>query len=182
MSKNPSRKVTVRKFSKSAASGFYESISRVQWLDLFNDNVSLDTVVEAFHLHILYLYNIFFPTKTIRIRAIEPLWMKNSLKIMINERDRAYLANNKSKFLRLRDEVISHTKYLKSDYLKKAVISGDVKKLWSTFGVLTNKKCKPVVNNISVKHFNEFFASSVQCTLSWLQCMFDFFTSILTAS
>ena len=54
-------------------------MSRVEWLDLFSDHASLDSVVEAFHYHVSFFYNVFFTTKTVRFRAFEPPWMKSSL-------------------------------------------------------------------------------------------------------
>ena len=156
-----SYKRKVRSFSKSAVAGFREAVCATDWDVFWSEDAPLDDVVEAFLTHILYLYDVFFKIKTIRLRAIEPPWMKNSLKVLINERDRAFLSSNRCKFLRLREEVIRHTKYLKADYLKKAVSSGNVKNLWCAFRTLTNQSKKSVTNCLTPQNFSDFFATTV---------------------
>ena len=62
--------------------------------------------------------------------------MRFSLKILINDRDSAFKNKQKSKYLRLCNEVRQHIKYLKSKYLENAVKSNNSKKLWDVINVL----------------------------------------------
>ena len=75
------------------------------------------------------MYNVFFPLRTVRVRQEEPLWMKLSLTLLINDRDRAFCAKQHGKFVRLREEVIHHVKFLQSEFLRAVVRSNDPKKL-----------------------------------------------------
>ena len=54
--------------------------------------------------------------------------MSYSLKILINDCDRAFSSGNQGKFLRLRNQIATHIGYLKSEFLNEAVTSGNAKK------------------------------------------------------
>ena len=50
---------------------------------------SVDDVTDMFQECAIHFYN-FFQFRTIRVRSHEPLWMKISLKLLINEHDQAF--------------------------------------------------------------------------------------------
>ena len=127
MSKNS--KTRVRKFSQSAFYGFYEFINSVDWVGIVESENSVDNAATSFQEHLLHLLDIFFPLRTVRFRSSEPPWMLPSLKLLINDRDRAFTNRQIAKYLRLREEVIKHTCFLKSEFLQKAVSSGCVKSM-----------------------------------------------------
>ncbi|MEL7309624.1 MAG: hypothetical protein AAGK05_18395, partial [Pseudomonadota bacterium] len=116
-------------FSKSACAGFYETVNNVNWMNFFNDDMSLESIVVDFHECVKYLFDLYFRVKIIRVRDHEPPWMNHTLKILMNDCDRAFSTNNRAKFCRLRNEVIRQIQSLKGDFLKKAVASGNVKKV-----------------------------------------------------
>jgi hypothetical protein len=110
----------------------------------------------------MYLLDTFFPFKTIRVRNFEPPWMHVSLKIMINDRDRAFSNKEHAKFLRLRENVINHTKFLQSSYLRAAAMSGDPRKLWNAINSVTRRHKKSPAIQFSSDEFNLFFSSNFQ--------------------
>lgn len=96
------------------------------------------------------------------MRSLEPPWMRNSLKILINDRDKAFSSKNREKFLRLRDEVLKLTMSLKNDYLSKAVASGNVKQLWHVISTLSKREQKFCNCDVPLQDLSDFFASTVQ--------------------
>ncbi|MEL7307472.1 MAG: hypothetical protein AAGK05_06040, partial [Pseudomonadota bacterium] len=91
-----------------------------------------------------------------------PAWMNQSLKILINERDKAFSSNNHAKFLRLREKVIFQTRFLKGEFLKKAVSSGNVKRLWNVLGTFSKRPKKSSACKFSVHDLNDYFSSCVK--------------------
>jgi hypothetical protein len=157
------RKVRIRKMSKSARAGFLSAVNSVDWLSTSILQNSLNDSFLILHDTILYLLDLFFPFKTIRVRSDEPPWMTVSLKVLINDRDRAFANNQLSKFLRIRAEVIDHIKYLQSTYLHKAAVSGDARKLWSAINSLGRRHKRGTGSaNFSCEAFSSFFGSNFQ--------------------
>ena len=167
------KKVKVRHFSKSACAAFYETVNNVNWVDFFRDDMSLESIVCDFQDCVKYLFDLYFRVKTVRIRDHEPPWMNHNLKILINDCDRAFSTNNRAKFCRLRNEVISLIQYLKGEFLKKAVASGNVKKVWNAIGTLSKRHKKSEHCRIPVNDLNDYFASHVQADIEPL--VFDDF-------
>lgn len=87
-------------------------------------------------LHVLILavrfFDHCFPKRTIRIRTSDPEWMQLSLKVLIDDRDRAYHNKNWQKFHRLRTKVISRIVELKNAFVSKVKCSKNSKKLWQS--------------------------------------------------
>lgn len=157
-------KIKVRKFSKSKMAGFSEIVTNTDWLSFINIYEDLHKALEAFNGCLLALYNQFFPERIVRLRSNEEPWMRMSLKILINDRDIAYKKKQTAKYLRLREEVIKHTKYLKSQYLHSAISSGDVRNLYNAVKVAGKYKKKDtnVSSRISCDEFCSFFVSNFQ--------------------
>ena len=129
-------KLRVRNFSFSNSVAFFSAINNYDWLSLVKESSSLKDSIDAFQGCISYLFELFFRPRIIRVRDREPPWMKTSLKILINDRDRAFANKEFVKYRSLREKVIKHTKFLKSTYLQRAIDSGDVRRLWCAIGVL----------------------------------------------
>jgi len=155
--------VKVRKATQSARAAFINAMHDFDWTAFLSPFDSVDDVTDMFHKCVLHFYDSFFPHRTIRIRSQEPPWMKISLKLLINERDQAFANKQHTKFLRLREKVYSQTKHLKSVYLRHAISSGDIRKLWNAVSTL----CKRHKNSssscpFSPGDFNEYFSSNFQ--------------------
>jgi len=162
VSGSKSRKIQVRQFSKSAFAGFCQAVGEVDWADFTRSDIPLKCIVDDFQDFLKFLYDLFFRLKTIRVRDHEPAWMNHSLKILINECDQAFSSGNSAKFLRLRKKVIEQTCFLKGEFLKKAISSGNVKELWNALGTLSKRPKKSRACNFSVHELNEHFSSCVR--------------------
>ncbi len=98
----------IRKFSQASIAAFLRAIGTYDWLGFVSSFDSLDDAAAAFLNCLFYIYDMHFPERVVRIRPFEPPWMNLSLKILINDRDRAFHCNQMAKYNRLRDQVISH--------------------------------------------------------------------------
>jgi hypothetical protein len=111
-----------------------EMLQSTQWEEIVSPDLSLD---EATELLVATLDSIFvycFPKKVIRMRTIDKPWIKLSLKLLVNERDKAYSEKKTLKYLRLREKVIQLVKVLKSAYLKDGLVKDrhNLKSAWDT--------------------------------------------------
>ena len=155
-------KVQIRHFSKSACAKFYDAINKVNWNTFFNNELSLETVVGDFYNCVKYFFDLNFVLKTVRVREFEPPWMSYSLKLLINDCDRAFWKGNKARFVRLRNAMLQQIRYLKGKFLRKAVESGDARKMWDVVNSLSRRKAKGDSCCIPVGDLNEYFVSHVQ--------------------
>ena len=96
-----------------------------------------------------HLYNIFFPLRTIRIRDDDKPWVKPSLKLLINARDRAYAEKKHLKYVRLREAVIKHVRDLKNEYLRSFNHSSNSSSNWKAINELLHRKKKPSSPNVN---------------------------------
>ena len=159
----PAVKIKVRKFSRSNSAKFYAAVSSFDWLALIDDITELDEAADIFCKCLMNLFDAFFPQRTVRIRASEPKWMKVSLKVLIDERDRAYCNKQWAKYFRLREEVISHIRHLKKRYIDEAVALGKNDNIWRSLRAIGHfPKIKKSSTKISVHEFNDYFASNFQ--------------------
>ena len=161
-STHKSSKLKVRKISKSRLVAFYAAIASTDWMRTVEGCMSLDDSFDQFQNFLLALVNHFFPFKTIRVRDSEPPWMRVSLKLLIDDRDRAFSKNQLHKFDRLRKEVINHLHHLKSEYLKKAIASGNVKSLWSAISHLSKRRSNYSCEQFPPDVFSDYFSSNFQ--------------------
>lgn len=157
------KKVKIRKFSRSSLAKFHDAISHMDWLSFVEQIPDVDQAVVDFLGSIFLIYDFFFPLRTVRIRPTEPKWMKLSLKVLIDDRDRAFHSNQMGKYLRLRKEVFAHIKHLKSQYIAECAASCDSAKLWSSLrrfgGCSKSRSCNV---SFSVSDFNDYFSSNFQ--------------------
>ena len=157
-------KVKVRKFSKSKMAGFCDIVNNTDWLSYIKDHDDLHDAVDSFNCCLYSLFNHYFPERVVRLRSNEEPWMRMSLKILINDRDIAYKKKQTAKYLRLREEVIKHTKYLKSKYLRDVISSGNVKNLYDAVKVVgkSKKDGNNTLSRISCDEFSSHFQSNFQ--------------------
>ena len=85
--------------------------------------------------------------------------MTPSLKVLLNDRDRAFSEGKLQKYLHLRERAIQLTRQLKSIYLQQAKSSNQ--KFWTAArSVGRFPKTNRMTSFISAKDFNDFFAST----------------------
>ena len=80
------------------------------------------TVSLFYFISIRYLFDSFFPFTTIRMRQCEPPWMTIALKVLINDKDKAFRRKEHLKFHRLCEKVMKQIKFLQSTYLRNAAV------------------------------------------------------------
>jgi uncharacterized surface protein with fasciclin (FAS1) repeats len=89
--------------------------------------------------------------------------MKPSMKILLNQRDKAHSEKKRRKYLRLREEAIRHEKYLKSRYLQQSVSSRKPKDFWKAINCVSRRsKTKSVQANLTADDLSAYFASVFQ--------------------
>ena len=135
---------------------FQEEISNAMFL---KEVINVKDVSAAANLFLDNLYSLFnrhFPLRNVKICNDDKPWVKPSLKVLINDRDRAYKQGKTLKYLRLRDSVISHIIKLKSTFLSAASQDGGKTTQWRSINQLLNRKIRAFtdvdVNSIAV-HF-----------------------------
>ena len=161
----PVRKLKVRKLSRSNLPRFRHAISSIDWLSLVEASAELDDAASILLECLFHLFDSFFPLRTIRVRASEPKWMKASLKVslLIDDRDRAFHKHQMAKYYRLREEVISHIRHLKSSFITACASSDSPATLWKSLRSLGGlRKPRPSSARFSADQFCEYFASNFQ--------------------
>ena len=87
---NKSAKKRVRIFSKSNKAKFAELMCSYDWLNFVS---SFDDVNEAalfFLESIKCLFDVCFPFRIVRVKPNGPPWLSNNLRVLLNERDKAF--------------------------------------------------------------------------------------------
>lgn len=157
-------KKKVRKFTKSSVVAFHSFIDSVDWLSFVSQISDLNTAFATFTSSLYHVFDFFFPLKTVRLRPVDKPWVRSSLKILINSRDQAFNNGQTAKYLRLRKEVISHIKWLKSKYLKDISRTSDQRKTWKAIRSLSGGDIRSTDSSSpsSPEEFNRFFTSVFQ--------------------
>ena len=153
-------KQLVRNVSKSKKALFSTMLHEIDWVKLVNSAISIDESASFFLESIKCIFDLCFPVRTVRLRHSDPAWMKPSLKILIDNRDRAFFQRKWSKYYRLRDEVICHTRELKTIFVESTLSSRNSKRIWDA--IRTVGKCSQAKSKIdfSANEFSKFFACS----------------------
>ena len=152
----------VRKCSISGKIAFQKFVDSVDWLGLCSTMISLDDCASVFIQTLMACVNIFFPLRTIRVRSSEFPWMTSSLKILTNDRDRAFSEGKIKKYRLLREKAIRLTWRLKSDYLQKA--KSNPKSFWAAARYVGRfPKRNQAASTLSAENFNDYFASTFSC-------------------
>jgi len=182
----PTRKLMVRKFSRSNFSRFRCAVSSVDWLGLVKTFADLNEATAILLQCLFLLFDSSFPKRTIRMRASEPKWMKVSLKILIDDRDRAFHKHQVAKYHRLREEVISHIRYLKSKLISASISSRNPANLWKSLRSISglSSKSRSSAISLSADELCEYFASNfhASCDLSSFLSSSDFASPVLSST
>jgi len=157
-------KRVIRKFSHSSISKFHSLVAEQDWLGTIAQIPDLDCAFSCFTSLLSSIFTKCFPTRTIRIRSSDPEWFQLSLKILIDDRDRAYSEGKLHKYKRLRNEVILHIQKLKEVFISKVSSKENSKKTWQTlrsFGRLSRCNSDSSIK-FSASDFSDYFASNFQ--------------------
>ena len=96
-------KKRIRNFSKNNRLSFQKTISLVNWefLKLFDD---VDYSFSVLHDVLRFIFDLCFPFVTVRFRSNDPPWMNGELKIILDQRDRAFGKKQMRKYFSLRSK------------------------------------------------------------------------------
>ena len=111
------------------------------------------------------VFDLCFPLRSIRVNPRDPPWVTTQLKVLINDRDRAFSRRQRLKYLRLRRQVRVEVQSAKGDYIKRAVNSGDVRRTWTVIKAMGKHPSVVKSTNhpsLNAKHFNDYFSSVFQ--------------------
>lgn len=107
--------------------------------------------------------------KIIHVRESGPACMRPSLKFLINERDKAFSKKQWSKFNRLREEIVHHTRSLKKSFLEKAINEGS-KATWQAIRNLGRFRNSSNDTIIPPDEFSSYFSKF--SSQFFLSCLF----------
>ena len=164
--KLPMMKKKIRKFSRANVAMFRHTAANTDWLALVKDFDSLNEASECFIDCVNFLFEHCFPIHTIRILHPKSQWINCSVKLLIDDRDKAYHSKNRTKYLRLKKEVIAQVTYLKHSFIKRASSKRDAKVLWSALRSVGRFSKRVSQSRFTVHEFNSFFAGNFQGKLS----------------
>lgn len=158
----------VRKFTKANVARFCHQVSSIDWVSVVKSIDDLDASVTFFQDSLTFLFNKCFPLRTVRLRSSDPPWLKPSLKILIDDRDKAFHKRQWTKYRRLCQEVIAHTKHLKNLFIKSSsasrtsVSSSQSRDLWNSLRTVGGLSRPNTPLPFSSDDFNLSFASNFQ--------------------
>ena len=154
-------KVVTRKFTNNNVAKFKRMMYSTNWMEIISTTSSLDDSSVRFLRYLEGVYNSCFPKRIVRLRDTDPPWMKPSLKIRINDRDKAFTQGKHAKYRRLRDDVTRHIKHLKALHIREAEFACDSKKTWQTIhSISRNKRRRIPLPGVSATDFSDYFAST----------------------
>lgn len=160
----PVVKRRVRRITRRKSGQFVQAVSEYDWLSLVQEIDDVNEAAEVFLNCLSSLFDFFFPLRTVRIRSNEPKWMNISLKLIIDDRDRAYHNKQWSKYYRLRKEVSDHIRFLKTKFIDVSV-SSSPRPLWKSLRSLGRTyKSRSSSKTFSADDFNTSFSSNFRCS------------------
>ena len=139
---------------------FLQAATAIDWTAIASLSNTIDDCALSLQSTLLQLLDFYLPFRVIRVRSTEPSWMKPSLKILLNQRDRAYKEEKWIKYFRLREEAIRHEKFLKTRHLQEAISS---RNFWKAVNTITRRsKSKSAHTNITAEDLSAYFSSVFQ--------------------
>ena len=157
-------KVRVRKFSKANRARFDELVCSTDWDSLVKSKEEVECSANLFLSCLFSFFDNCFPFRTVCMRSTDPPWFKPSLRILIDDRNRAYAQGQMPKYKRLREEVISHTKTLKSRFMKSVSSVKSARETWKSIRVVGkfSRKASSSSTSFSAQQLSDYFASNFQ--------------------
>lgn len=156
-------KKQVRKISKSSLTSFYRYVNSIDWLSFVRDISDLDDAFSTFVCTLRSVFDHFFPWRIVRVRPNDKPWVRASLKLLINDRDRAFANGQTARYLRLRLEVISHIRELKARYFADIATTKNQRKIWQAIRSFSGQGSSSTASMMpSPEEFSEYFSSVFQ--------------------
>ena len=160
-----SAKFVVRKLSPASIASFAHALENTNLISIVNNcGDDIDTATTEFYGALQGIYDSCFPLVTVRKRATDKPWVKPSLKVLINARDRAYSKHKTMKYLRLRDAVRHHIQQLKENFFREGSMTSAAK-AWQCIRALTGiaKEDKQKMKcDLDINSLNSIFAEAFQ--------------------
>ncbi|MEL7309486.1 MAG: hypothetical protein AAGK05_17620 [Pseudomonadota bacterium] len=156
-------KRSVRVMSQSNVAHFSSMLSDIDWLKYVSSFNCIDDAFFNFQTALTSVFDLSFPKRMVRFRSTDQPWVKPSLKLLIDDRDRAFSLGHYCKYQRLRKAVIKHIQVLKSKYLS-SFLSKDARLSWKAIHVTARSKVSQtsIPDSITAEDFNDFFQSNFQ--------------------
>ena len=157
-------KKTVRYMSKYNFMHFCSLMYDINWLNFVSSFSQLDVGFSEFLAALKALFDFCFPKRIVRMRSTDQPWVRPSLKLLCDDRDRAFSKGHMQKYYRLRNEVIKHVKYLKHSYLVHVMSKKDSRDSWRAIRIVSRmKNSSPTIPaSFSADDFSTFFSSVFQ--------------------
>jgi hypothetical protein len=155
-------KKRIRNLSKANKRKFEITMCLVNW-NLIKNFGDTQLAMNVFHSVLCFIYDACFPWITVRFRSNDPPWMNASLKILMDKRDNAFCKNHRSKYCRLRANVITYIRVLKRNYLLEIESASNTRDSWKRLKTISrHNKANVLSSGISAAMLNEHFSSVFQ--------------------
>lgn len=142
----------VRNFQHKYHVAFRDKLLSADWAPVYNSS-TVCSAAESFHSILSQCMSV-FPFRTIRWRTAEPPWMTISIKLAINDRDKALRRHQIPKYRALRERVHSMIARSKSDHIAHQFNGKSQSDGWRIISRLTGK-AQPNNNTITQKKADE---------------------------
>lgn len=137
-------KIQFQRKSPATCANFRNDLASATFLNDVKMESNVDDAANLLSYKLRDLFEFHFPLRTVRLRDDDKPWVKPSLKLLINSRDRAYAERKTLKYLRLREAVIVHVRKLKEDYISTVTRSKSTRSTWKAIDGITNRKKKAI--------------------------------------
>jgi hypothetical protein len=158
----PPVKKYVRKFCPASMAAFGARVLSMNWTSLVTEALaySLDDAVDVLHSGLRQAFDTSFPLRVVRCKVSDPPWLSSSLRLLMNQRDRAFKEKKVLKYIRLKEEIITLSRSLRKNFFERGTSQKDPKTAWKTVKSLCGMGLKKRSPLIDVVHCSSLFAAS----------------------
>jgi hypothetical protein len=132
----------------------------VSWNDLLASD-SIDASISIFNDFVVYLFNLCFPPKAVRLRSSDPPWMTPFLKFLFNRMDYSFF-HRRSQYLLAREEYLHQVSNAKAKF-SRFIFSGayNPRLKWKAINKISKRPCsKSCISDQLADDLNRDFSSS----------------------
>lgn len=163
--------VKYRDFKNFNEQLFVDDLNKIEWDHIFSMN-DVDDMLNFFNENVLYLFDVHAPQRTVRVSKPPAPWLTNTIKEMINLRNKAFNKYKKTRLLAdfnfykdLRNYITGAIRREKRAYLDFTLDKRNSKDTWKTLrsmDIVKNKNLgKEIPNSLSdVNVINSYFINS----------------------
>jgi hypothetical protein len=152
-------KKSIRKYTPSNKAHFRRLIVEEDWLSSFSLDMNADRSALALQSKLLHLFDTAFPLKIVNFSNLDKPWMTPEIKMLLEQRDRAYTENKGLKYIRLKERVIQAIKNAKKAFVKRCTTEHP-RRLWEVLNKVCRKESPSVYAQVNPDEINATFLAT----------------------